>query len=223
MIGPTATAGQMINGQVATCFYHCWTRLEKLGDEHPEGVYAVVKPSVKNMFQAYERIIDPILTSIRRELGAIIARLHRIDFGKSVDPMSGMGGGSSIYMKDLVEKLSFIKSEILSKLNVGDEGRTWVLSIVKFVIRTFVLHMSIAKPLGESGKLQLTSDMAELEFALSAFMVEDKQSKRGGNLEGVGDDYKALRAMRCVLLTALNIEFSVDILSGLYYSLRMLR
>jgi conserved oligomeric Golgi complex subunit 5 len=148
------------------------------------------------MIRAYERIVDPLLTSIRRELGAIIARLHRIDFGKSVDPMSGMSGGSSMYMKDLVEKLSFIKSEILSKFNVGEAGRAWVTSIVTFVIRTFVLHMSIAKPLGESGKLQLTSDMTELEFALSAFMVEDKQSKRGGDLDSVGNDYRALRAMR---------------------------
>jgi len=150
----------------------------------------------QNMFHAYERTVDPLLTSIRRELGAIIARLHRIDFDKSVDLMSGMGGGSSIYMKDLVEKLSFIRSEIFSKFNVGEAGREWVMSIVKFVTRTFVRHMSIAKPLGESGKLQLTSDMTELEFALSAFMLEDKQNKRGGNLESAGDDYRALRAMR---------------------------
>jgi len=151
------------------------------------------------MFRAYERIVDPLLTSFRRELGAIIAKLHRIDFSKSMDPMSNMGGGSSMYMKDLVDKLSFIKSEVLSKFNVGEAGRAWVLSIVKFVIRTFVLHVSIAKPLGESGKLQLTSDMTELEFALSAFMVEDKLSKRGGNLDSVGNEYRVLRAMRPLL------------------------
>lgn len=73
-----------------------------------------------------------------------------------------------------------------------------VVSIVRFVIRTFVLHVSIARPLGESGKLQLTSDMTELEFALSAFLVENPQSKRGGNLEAIGDDYRVLRAMRFV-------------------------
>jgi conserved oligomeric Golgi complex subunit 5 len=71
-----------------------------------------------------------------------------------------------------------------------------VMSVVKFVIRTFVMHVSMAKPLGESGKLQLTSDMTDLEFALSAFMVENLQSKRGGDLESVGDDYRTLRAMR---------------------------
>ena len=58
-------------------------------------------------------------------------------------------------------------------------------------LRTFVLHASIAKPLGESGKLQLTSDMTELEFALNAFMTDGKQ-----RIELVGDNYKALRSMR---------------------------
>lgn len=76
------------------------------------------------MHLAYERLVDPVLTAIRRELGAIIARLHRIDFGKSVDAMAGMGG-SSFYMKDLVEKMSFFKTEILTKFNVGDDGRAW--------------------------------------------------------------------------------------------------
>jgi hypothetical protein len=70
------------------------------------------------------------------------------------------------------------------------------IAIVTFVIKTFVLHVSIVKPLTESGKLQLTSDMTELEFASSAFMIENPQSKRGGNLEIIGDDYRTLRAMR---------------------------
>lgn len=70
-------------------------------------------------------MVDPILTAIRRELGAIIAKLHRIDFGKSVDPV-GMGG-SSFYLKDLVDKLSFVKAEVLSKFNVAKAGRSWLV------------------------------------------------------------------------------------------------
>ena len=75
---------------------------------------------------------------------------------------------------------------------------TRITSIVKFVMRTFVLHISIASPLGESGKLQMASDMTGLEFALNAFIVDGTQSKRGGNLESIGDEYRALRAMRWV-------------------------
>ena len=122
-------------------------------------------------------------------------------------------------MKDLVEKLNFVKSEVLAKFNV-DASREWYVSmsflgrrigslmrllrtvaIVKDVVRSFVLNTSIAKPLGEGGKLQLTSDMTELEFALSAFLAEGgSQSKRGVRLDVIGEDYRALRAMRFVIV-----------------------
>ncbi|KAF8070306.1 Golgi transport complex subunit 5-domain-containing protein [Lyophyllum atratum] len=189
LMGPTATPQQASNAQLATCLYQCRLRLDKLKDDHTEAVFDALTPSIQNMSQAYENLVEPLMTAIRRELSAIIVKLHRIDFGKAVDPMSDMGG-SSFYMKDLVEKLSFIKAEVLNKFSLGEAGRAWVTSIVKFVMRTFVLH---------SGKLRLTSDMAELEFALSAFMVENPQSKRGGDLETIGDEYRALRAMRPLL------------------------
>lgn len=87
---------------------------------------------------AYEQLVDPIVTAMRRELGAIIARLHRIDFSKVSDAMAG--GGASFYMKDLAEKLSFIKVEILSKYTVGDDGHTWcALSLfIGLVLLSFV-------------------------------------------------------------------------------------
>ena len=69
-------------------------------------------------------------------------------------------------------------------------------SIVKYVIRTFILHISIASPLGESGKLQMASDMTSLEFALNAFIADSTQNKRGGQLELIGNEYRVLRAMR---------------------------
>ena len=71
---------------------------------------------------------------------------------------------------------------------------------MKFVLRTFVLHVSIASPLGESGKLQIASDMTQLEFALNAFMTDSSQSRRGNSgLETIGVEYRAVRAMRRVL------------------------
>ncbi len=138
-----------------------------------------------------------------------------MDFGiDSADPMAAMGGGASPYMKDLAEKLTFIKAEVLSQYNIPDI-REWcvrraysgafsshcfviprILPIVKYTIKTFVLHVSIVKPLSESGKLQLTSDMTELEFSLSAFMADKAQVKRGVNWESIGDEYRTLRAMR---------------------------
>ena len=68
-------------------------------------------------------------------------------------------------------------------------------------MKAFILHVSITKPLTESVKLQLTTDMTELEFSLSAFMVNgSQQAKRGVNLDVVGDDYRRLRALRLGLI-----------------------
>ncbi|KAK0504962.1 Golgi transport complex subunit 5-domain-containing protein [Armillaria luteobubalina] len=198
LVGPSATPQQAINSSLATFLYHTWLLLSQLGEEQKEAVFSIIKPSVDNLRTAYERIVNPLLTAIRRELGAIISKMHRFDFGRSADPMAGMGG-TSLYMKDLVEKLAFIKTEIFSKFGIGDEKRAWIMSLVQYIIKTFVLHVSIVKPLGEAGKLQLTSDMTELEFSLSAFLVESSQEKRGGNLESVGPEYKMLRAMRPLL------------------------
>jgi hypothetical protein len=124
LAGPAATPQQIANGQVGTCLYHCWERLSKLEEEYADAVFTILQPSIHSIKLAFDRLVEPLLTAIRRELGAIIARLHRIDFGKPFDPMSGMGG-TSLYMKDLIEKLSFIKLEVLSQLNVADAGREW--------------------------------------------------------------------------------------------------
>ncbi len=56
----------------------------------------------------------------------IVAGMHRINFGKSVDPLAGMGR-SSLYSKELMEKLGFFKSKILIKYNVGVVGKAWYL------------------------------------------------------------------------------------------------
>ncbi|KAF8135795.1 hypothetical protein EV363DRAFT_1447546 [Boletus edulis] len=164
LLGPMATPQQLLNGQVATCLYCCWTKLVKLMEEHTES-----------------------------ELAGIMARLHRLDLRKTNDPKSGMLG-TSLYMKDLVDKLNFVKTGLLSNF-APETVRPWLPGIVKYVIRMFVMHASIAKPLGECGKLQLTTDMAELEFSLNAFLADGSQSKRSGSLESIGEEYKALRAM----------------------------
>ena len=75
------------------------------------------------MYKTFECIIEPVTTAIRRETSAAIAKLHRHDFSKSVNPNAG--GGSSLYMQELTDKLSFIKSEIMARYTVGDYGPTW--------------------------------------------------------------------------------------------------
>ena len=41
-----------------------------------------------------------------------------------MDAQPGMGGPTS-YMKDLTDKLAFLRVEIFNKYNVGELGQTW--------------------------------------------------------------------------------------------------
>lgn len=61
----------------------------------------------------YDQIADPLLSAIEKELAGIVSRLHRLDLQKPIDPMSGISG-TSLYMKDLVDKLNFVKTGLLS-------------------------------------------------------------------------------------------------------------
>ncbi|KAF8584833.1 hypothetical protein K439DRAFT_1646830 [Ramaria rubella] len=197
MIGPTASQQMTLNAQLVIAMYNCWSRLTKLEDEYNTSIYSTFEPAIRNIQRTFEHTYEPLLVAIRREASSIIARLHRVDFGKTLDDSPPGMGGASTYMKELVDKLSFVRKEVLSKYSLGEITQEWTTSIVKYVIRTFVNHVSIAKPLGENGKLQLTSDMTELEFALNAFMAEHGQN--AAKLDVIGDDYRALRALRPLL------------------------
>ena len=87
-----------------------------------------LKPSVQNFKQTLDSILDPVTTAIRRELNAIIAKLHRIDFSKDEDPNAGMG--SSLYIKELTEKTAFIQAEIVNRYNMGDSVKTWCVRFI---------------------------------------------------------------------------------------------
>ncbi|KAF8135797.1 hypothetical protein EV363DRAFT_1294575 [Boletus edulis] len=157
LLGPMATPQQLLNGQVATCLYCCWTKLDKLIRTRGE-------PSITKMRSRYDQIVDPLLSAIKK-----VARVHWLDLRKMNDPKSDISG------TNLVDKLNVVKTGLLSNFT-PEIVRPWVPGIVKYVIRMFVMHASIAKPLGECGKLQLTTDMAELEFSLNAFLADGSQS-----------------------------------------------
>ncbi|KAF8316421.1 hypothetical protein DL93DRAFT_2148754 [Clavulina sp. PMI_390] len=226
--GPTANPPQVLNAQLASTLYACWSQLKTLENEYHPSVINILTPTLKNLKGTFDRLVDPLISTIRRDLSAIIARLHRVDFsdrqqpGAMADPLANPGagsGGPSPYMKDLSDKLDFIRTQLLTRYAIGPLRAEWALMLVTHVVRTFVLHASVARPLGERGKLMLTTDMAELEFALSAMMVFDegaggaatpggptgKQANRGSmrkpaaKLETIGDDYKALRGLRPLL------------------------
>lgn len=84
----------------------------------------VVSSNQQRIYDAFCSIMDPLITSIRRDLSATVARLHRLDFGLNAGDGAWMSTASS-YMKELTEKLAFIRNEMLSRVNAGDHNREW--------------------------------------------------------------------------------------------------
>jgi hypothetical protein len=139
LIGPQATAAENVNAQFASCLYHCWYNLTFVEGEFPGKVWEILQPAVKvsqprwcrnlHWRQALHttslRVTTPLDTAFKREFSTIIGRIHKVDFSRPVDPMSMNGQGGSPYMQDLVDKIAFIKREILGRLSMGDYMRDW--------------------------------------------------------------------------------------------------
>lgn len=84
-----------------------------------------------------------------------------------------------------------------------------VLELSRHLITVFLLHASIVRPLGESGKLKLTTDMTELEVSIQSLLATGQpigaksSSSRSLKLAQIGDEYLALRSLRTILFSDL--------------------
>lgn len=74
----------------------------------------------------------------------------------------------------------------LQQLKTFPPRRT--IDLARFTVQTFLLHASLVHPIGESGKLKLTSDTTALEFAVNQYLAA-----QGLTLGNMGDQFKALR------------------------------
>jgi hypothetical protein len=202
LTGQQATPAEMINGQLVSCLYHLTLSLGNLEGQFGSKVSGILVPTIVALEETYRKTTDALDIAIKREFGNILARIHRVDFSKPVDPMA-MGSGASPYMQDLVDKIGFLRTEVLSRMSMGEYMRQWVLALSRFLIRTFLLHASIARPMGESGRLKLTGNMTEFEMSLQNFLmtgrVQGSGSKTGLKVSQIGDEYYALRAFRQLL------------------------
>ncbi|KAG8831580.1 hypothetical protein FRC17_002896, partial [Serendipita sp. 399] len=108
LIGPTATLQQHLNASLVNAVYHCWLQLSKLPEAYSEAVAAVLQPAIDALRTSYLKITEPLLSAIRLDTSSIISRVHKLAFsGQNNDPMSHGMGGSSIYVQELAEKLSY--------------------------------------------------------------------------------------------------------------------
>ncbi|ORX36009.1 Golgi transport complex subunit 5-domain-containing protein [Kockovaella imperatae] len=207
VIGPQATPAQSLNAQLVSCIYHCRYNLLFVQQEFTPNIWQIVLPAIEAYEKSYKGILAALDIVIKREMSSILSRLHKVDFAKPVEHMGG-----NAYMEDLIDKIAFIKGELLGRMSLGDAMREQVLELSRYILRTFLVHASIARPLGESGKLKLTGDMTELEVGVSSLLtVGQIQGQRGGvKIDQVGEEYLALRAFRQLLFSDISLTNPVE-------------
>jgi hypothetical protein len=65
----------------------------------------------------------------------------------------------------------------------------------KRILSFWLLHASLVRPLSETGKLKLISDMSQLEYSLNQLLIDN-----GLTLADLDDEYKALKSFRLVYI-----------------------
>jgi len=155
----------------------------------------VIEDSVESCRKLCIGIVEVLLAYVRKDVENVILKMHA-DFARqpSRNFAGQQEGASSQYMIELFNRIRYVQTEVLARLSVGQEMKTWVKDLAKRILYFFVFQASLIRPLGEPAKLKLTNDITQLEFSLSQLMGE-----HGMKLEEVGEEYKILRAFRPLL------------------------
>lgn len=117
-----------MNAELINALYHFWQPLYRtLSSDFPgsSGIPDLVSPSVGKVRSTLFGIAAPLLGAIRREFSNILARMHKVNFDK---PSQNEAGSSSPYMKDLADKLVYVRGEIFGPLKIGEMSKDWSVS-----------------------------------------------------------------------------------------------
>lgn len=73
------------------------------------------------------------------------------------------------------------------------------------ILELYVRHVTLLRPLGEGGKMKVTTDMAEIELALAPFHQK---------LADLGTPYQNLRTLRCVENLTIPLNLFIQEMGG---------
>lgn len=122
LVGPTATPSQQLNAELVNALYHFWASLHAALDDHSSSVRELISEPIAAARTAYLSIVTPLLQAIRRDFIAVIGKIHRIDFNIS----AGAGGSvTSAYMRELCDKVAYIRLQILALYRVSVLAKEW--------------------------------------------------------------------------------------------------
>ncbi|PKC76084.1 hypothetical protein RhiirA1_371869 [Rhizophagus irregularis] len=195
--GP-ATASQIINLELVTTLYQLHQSVWKILEEYPDAVTEIIFDAVEHTRKVMLNIVDPLIQHIKKELENTLLKIHREDFSRQSSKSFILGqqseGQCSTYMIELSNRIKHIQNQYLSRISCGLESKEWIKGLGKRILSFWLLHASFVRPLSETGKLKLISDMSQLEYSLNQLLIDN-----GLTLADLDEEYKALKSFRQLL------------------------
>lgn len=142
-------------------------------------------------------ILSPLVRAINRRVATKVARVHGAAYKEDAKSAEIEADGPSFVQQHLAVVFDEIAKNQLTKL--PPEYACLVASTVtSFSIYTFVSNVALLRPIGESARLHITQDLADLELILEQFVAKSGWSSSLSQIDG-GKPYAELRAVRQML------------------------
>ncbi|PRP84475.1 hypothetical protein PROFUN_08060 [Planoprotostelium fungivorum] len=168
-----------------------WTINTAFSSPSTTQIRQTMSHSMSEVEKAANLIVGPLFGKFTRQLEQTLISMHREDF--SGDKLTTQVD-TSAYLKTLQGQVYSFYSNIIPKFLNGQWLQNQTHSLTSRLLRFFVRHATLIRPLGEAGKLKLAADMAQLE--LSVAMLQP--------INTLGQQYRSLRALRPFLFRELS-------------------
>ncbi|KAH9822164.1 hypothetical protein DFH28DRAFT_882310 [Melampsora americana] len=155
--------------------------------------------SIVNQSKAIQtKILNPIINSIKREYSLLIGKMHLSNHNQSKP--------SNTYTKELIQRINIIKTEILHQIQTDQV----IHQTINYLIDCFLFHLSLKSELNERCKLNLTSEISEIEFNLTQ-LIEEDEMKFDRDLGELSYKLKKLRDFKQIIFNSNLIELEKEI------------
>ncbi|XP_060052379.1 conserved oligomeric Golgi complex subunit 5 isoform X2 [Erinaceus europaeus] len=205
VIGPL-TDGQRRNVAVVNSLFKLHQSVTKVVSSQssfPPAAEQTIISALKTIHVLMGNAIQPLLTSVGDAIEAIIITMHQEDFSGSLSSSGKPDVPCSLYMKELQGFIARVMNDYFKHFECLDFVFDSTKAIAQRAIELFIRNASLVRPLGESGRMRLAADFAQMELALGPFCRR---------ISDLGQPYRMLRSFRPLLFqTSENVAKSSSV------------
>ena len=142
-------------------------------------------------------ILVPLCRALNSRISSVIAKIHRGIYMETNNEYDIMGDSIGFVQNHLNPLYEQIASQHLSKLPSEYAGIVSRI-VASYSIYTFASNISLVRPLGETGRLRITQDLADFELILEQLVFKGGATTTLSQVDR-GRAYAELRAIRQML------------------------